>query len=99
MQHEIDLEAWKREGRRFWARIQKEKLVVLWWKNPGIRIAIVAAVFLTLAVVSWFGWKRTYLPIASLIVAVPFCYVAIRLLLIGIRTRGLYSFFTEDGFA
>ena len=80
MQHEIDLEAWKRDGRRLWNEIQREKLVVYWWKNPGLKMAVIGVLFLTLALVSWFGWKREYLPIASLVVAIPFIYLAIKFL-------------------
>ena len=93
-----DLDAWRKDGEQLWSRIQQSKLLVLPWKNPWRRFAILALVPLVTAAVA-FATLRSHFPaLVFAMLSVPLLIPALLFFIVGVRTRGLYSFFSETGF-
>lgn len=98
MNQSIDIEAWRKDGERLWASIQQRKLVAIFWNNPWRRFAVPGSL-LTVATVATVLWGCNYLVSGALgVLSLPFVYTAIKYYRIGVRTGGLYSFFSEEGF-
>ena len=98
MTQSIDIQAWRKDGEQLWAQIQERKLVVIWWNNPWFRFAVIGAVLLMAAVVTWLIWRNLGISGASGLLSSPCVYIAIKYYAIGARTGGLYSFFSDTGF-
>lgn len=98
MTHSIDINAWRNDGKNLWTQIQERKLVVIFWNNPWFRLALLGSVFVIAAVATWLIWRNHFVSSALGIVALPFLYASIKYYSIGVRTGGLYSFFSEKGF-
>lgn len=98
MKQPIDLAAWRKDGEQLWSRIQQSKLVLLPWNNPWRRLAALGAVPLMSSLVAAICFKTHYPAYLFAAISVPFLILAVIFSVIGNRTGGLYSFFSESGF-
>ena len=98
MNQPIDLDAWRRDGEQLWTRIQQSKLVVLPWNNPWRKLAKLGAVPLMTSLVAALFLKHHYPAYLFASISIPFLVLALFYSMIGNRTGGLYSFFSEKGF-
>lgn len=89
---------WRKLGEQLWSRAQQSELVFLPWNNPWRRFAALAFVPLICAGAAAITFKSHYALFAFALLSVPFVVSAIIFYIIGARTGGLYSFFTEQGF-
>jgi hypothetical protein len=97
----INVQEWCQRGSRLWEAVKRDKIVILPWKNPCLRLASVSVVLFLASLLVWF-----ILPLAIAVAVMgvliasalfPLFY-AIKFYLIGQKTGGLYSFFSEEGF-
>lgn len=98
MNQSIDVQAWRKDGERLWARIQESKLVAIFWNNPWFRFAIPGAVLVMSSLAAAIVWRNGFVSVAFGILSLPFVYTSAKYYLIRVRTGGLYSFFSEKGF-
>lgn len=98
MNQSFDTAAWRKVGEQLWSRAQQSELVLLPWKNPWRRFAALALVPLICAGAAAVTFKSHYALIVFALLSVPFVVSAMIFFIIGRRTGGLYSFFSEKGF-
>jgi hypothetical protein len=98
MSQAIDIEAWRRDGEKMWAAIHERKLLVIWWNNPWRRFAAIGLVLVVAAVVVGIAMRAYILTAVLAAASLPFLYTAVKYFRVGLRTGGLYSFFSERGF-
>jgi len=94
----IDLEAWRRDGQQLWEQVDATKLVVIPWRNPWPRFAILAVVILIAAVTILAISHNVFAGAMICAFSVPCIFTAAKYRCIGVRTGGLYSFFSDKGF-
>lgn len=88
---------WQKTGDQLWSRVQESKFVVIPWNNPWRRFALLASVPLITAAAG-LTLKSRYPSIILAIFSVPPIIAALVFFIIGVRTGGLYSFVSEEGF-
>lgn len=98
MKQLFNLDARRKDGEQLWSRIQQSKLLVLPWKNPWRRFAMLALVPLITTALAAVSLKSHYPALLFALISVPFVFAALRYFIVGRRTGGLYSFFSETGF-
>ena len=98
MSQSIDTGEWRKLGEQLWSRAQQSELVFLPWKNPWRRFAALALVPLICAGGAAITFKGHYALFVFTALSIPFVVSAIIFFMIGARTGGLYSFFSEKGF-
>ena len=98
MSQSFDTAAWRKVGEQLWSRAQQSELVLLPWKNPWRRLAALALVPLICAAAAAITFKSHYGLFVFTALSIPFVVSAIIFFIIGARTGGLYSFFSEKGF-
>ena len=98
MNQSFDTNAWRKVGEQLWSRAQQSELVLLPWKNPWRRFAALALVPLVCAGAAAITFKSHYGLVVFALLSIPFVLSAIMFFMIGRRTGGLYSFFSEKGF-
>jgi hypothetical protein len=98
MNQSANLDAWREDGERLWSRIQQSKLVVIPWNNPWRRLALLALVPLITAAVAAIMLKSRYPSLVFTLISLPLLIPALIFFVVGRRTGGLYSFFTESAF-
>lgn len=98
MSQSIDTGEWRKLGEQLWSRAQQSELVFLPWKNPWRRFGALALVPLICAGAAAITIKGHYALFVFAGLSVPFVVSAILFFIIGARTGGLYSFFSEKGF-
>lgn len=94
----MDTGEWRKLGEQLWSRAQQSELVFLPWKNPWRRFATLALVPLICAGAAAITFKGHYALFVFAALSLPFVISAIIFFIIGARTGGLYSFFSEKGF-
>jgi hypothetical protein len=98
MSEQVDLDAWRKDGENLWAAIQENDLVVIYWNNPWYRFALPGGVLVLAAIVTAIIWRSAIVSGAMGALSLPFVMTAAKYFIIGMRTGGLYSFFSEKGF-
>jgi hypothetical protein len=98
MKQTVSIEAWRRDGERLWAAIQEKKLIVIPWRNPWRRLAMIGLGLLIVAIVVGVLMRSFLIAGALAAFSLPGFYYAVKFLRVGAQTGGLYSFFSERGF-
>jgi len=99
MKQTVSIEAWRRDGERLWAAIQEKKLIVIPWRNPWRRLAMIGLGLLIVAIVVGVLMRSFLIAGALAAFSLPGFYYAVKFLRVGAQTGGLIPFFPREASA